>query len=106
MKLPPRFPLARLLLGLLTLGVVLAPLAAAPTVRADDPKITLEAKWLLLRKEDGSDFMVQEPDKATEDGRALLTERRFVPNWKGSGWAIATLAAAAVSSPTASYSAA
>ena len=84
MKLRSRFPLARLLLGLLTLGVALAPLAAAPTVRADDPKITLEAKWLLLRKEDGGDQMVQEPDKASQDARGLLTERRLVPNWKGS----------------------
>jgi hypothetical protein len=83
-KIRSQSPLGRLLLGLLTLGVAVAPLAAAPTVRADDPKITLEAKWLLLRKEDGSDQMVQEPDKASEDGRALLTERRFVPNWKGS----------------------
>lgn len=74
--------LARVLLGLLTLGLGLVPLASAPTARAADaPKITLEAKWLVLRKEDMNSQMVQLPDRTKDDDRAQQTDRRYEPNW-------------------------
>jgi hypothetical protein len=58
-------------------------LPAAPVSGADAPRISLEAKWLLLRKEDVSDQMVQHPDRVSQDGPAQLTERRWDPRWRG-----------------------
>lgn len=74
--------LGRLLLGLLTLSLGLAPLAAPPA-GAQVPKITLEAKWLVLRKEDVNDQMVQLPDRVKEDDRAQQTDRQYEPKWAG-----------------------
>jgi hypothetical protein len=53
----------------------------APPAQSQEARITLEAKWLLLRKEDVSPLQVQVPDQAANDGRAQITTRRFEPAW-------------------------
>lgn len=76
-------PLSRgsLVLGLLSLALGLAPLLPlAPAARADEARISLEAKWLVLRKEDVHPQMVQIPDRVSTDGRGQLTVRQFDPN--------------------------
>src|SRR5438067_206970 len=75
------------LLGVLSLVAALTPLlVGGPTARADEPKISLEAKWLLLRPEDITlehQAIVQLPDQTSQDARGLLTVRRFDPDYKG-----------------------
>jgi hypothetical protein len=82
-----RTSLARALLLIVTLLIAVAPLrTAAPIARADEPKVSLEAKWLLLRLSDitqNQQVAVQLPDKASDDGRGQLTVRQFDPDYKG-----------------------
>lgn len=72
-----------LLVLVLNLGLILGAALgfAVPPVQSQEARITLEAKWLLLRKEDVSPLQVQLPDQSTSDGRSQITVRRFDPNW-------------------------
>jgi hypothetical protein len=76
--------LRRLTLGLLALCGALSLLPSAPSASAQEPKIALEAKWVVLRIEDVGSGMVQLPDQVSQDGRGQVTVRRFEPNWKAS----------------------
>jgi hypothetical protein len=67
--------------------VVATPLLSAPlTARADEPKVSLEAKWLLLRTTDITEaqgVVVQLADTTSQDGRGQLTIRQFDADYRG-----------------------
>jgi hypothetical protein len=72
---------------MLTLIVGATPLLSAPlAARADEPKVSLEAKWLLLRLTDiteAQQVVVQLPDQISQDDRGQLTIRQFDADYRG-----------------------
>ena len=75
-----------LLSGLL--GLVLAsPLAASPLQQTDpapaQAQVTLDPKWLVLRPEDVGPGMVLASTQTRDEGRAVYSELRFEPDYKG-----------------------
>jgi hypothetical protein len=72
---------------MLTLIVVATSLlSATPAARAYETKVSLEAKWLLLRVTDiteAQQVVVQLPDTTSQDDRGQLTTRQFDADYRG-----------------------
>lgn len=75
-------PAGRLALALLSALLAALPLLSAPAA-AQEPRVALEAKWLVLRKDDINGPMVQASVRTSDEARASRMTVRFDPDYKG-----------------------